>query len=56
MRQIVPLEEEEQANFVEWLDIVGIKYTASANGVFTGAYFNGQKKKSYAQMAKMYRM
>lgn len=52
----VPLEEEEQANFVEWLELRGFKkFTAIPNSTFSGAYTGGVKKKNFSVFAKLHR-
>lgn len=44
---MIPTEEVEQANFVQWLEIKGYKYTAIPNSTYT---------KSWKQKAKNTRM
>lgn len=35
MKQYAPLEEIEQIHFVQWLDLMGYKYTAIPNSTYT---------------------
>lgn len=54
-----PLEEEEQAALVEWLELKKLKFTAVPNATFSWAYQNIDgvtvKKKNFTHLAKMYR-
>ncbi|WP_156666097.1 VRR-NUC domain-containing protein [Rhodococcus sp. HS-D2] len=34
----IPLEDEEQMVFVEWLDLVGLRYTSIPNSTFTKSW------------------
>lgn len=42
----VPLEDEEQMDFVEWLDLVGLKYTSIPNSTYTKSW--SQKRRNTA--------
>jgi hypothetical protein len=44
MTLIAPVEEIEQANFVQWLEIKGYKFTAIPNSTYTRSY--AQKRKN----------
>lgn len=44
---IVPLETDEQAAFVDWLEYNGFKFTAIPNSTYTTS--NAQKVKNYRQ-------
>lgn len=45
-KEFIPLEEEEQYNFVEWLEIKRLKFTAIPNSTWTPSY--NQKRKNHA--------
>lgn len=45
--QNVPLEEDEQAQVVEFLELIGAKFTAIPNSTYTKSW--NQKRKNYRQ-------
>ena len=47
MVNTTPLEEIEQANFVDWLELQGLKLSAIPNSTYTTSW--NQKRKNYRQ-------
>ncbi len=45
MVNTTPLEEVEQANFVDWLELQGLKFSATAQSTYTTSY--NQKRKNH---------